>query len=208
MQETKETGVIYMLTNIINNKKYIGKAKSFRTNNKKHGALGRYLDHCSYALQGSIDVPLLYEDMRQNGTEIFIVSTLEVCLIPNLDEREKFHIIEQESYKNETGYNYFVGNNKPIDPAHKKHYETQKVNANKHRAVGGALRRSDDTSTLPPNIYKRKAGLFAQIKLQNTTGDSTLYNKAFFMKTDTDEVKLQKAQAWLASIKLQHQATL
>ena len=60
------------------------------------------------------------------------------------------------------------------------------------RAEGGALRQSDNTANLPPNVYKRKNGLFAQIKI-----GSTLYNKAFLKSTDTDVQKLEKAIAWL-----------
>jgi hypothetical protein len=66
------------------------------------------------------------------------------------------------------------------------------------RAEGGALRQLDDTTNLPPNVYKRKNGLFAQIKI-----GSTLYNKAFLKSTDTDVQKLQKAIEWLAITKQQ-----
>jgi hypothetical protein len=209
MEESITTGVIYMITNTINGKKYVGKCKSYRNYNDerpptKHGAEGRFKTHKSHSRCKPNDIPLLYKDMREFGVDMFNVEVLEVCLLENLKEREKFHTMDQESYKPDIGYNLFIGDNKPIDENHKKAYENKKATANKNRAVDGKLRRSEDVTDLPPNIYRRKAGIFAQIKLTNPTGKSTLYNKAFFMKADSDEVKIQKAKDWLDMIKIQH----
>ena len=101
-----------------------------------------------------------------------------------------------QTYKDDIGYNIFIGDNKPEDIKHKDEYEKNKVESNKLRAIGGKLRQSDDTISLPPNIYKRKDGLFAQIKI-----GSVLYNKGFLSSKDSHEQKLQKAIAWLAETK-------
>ena len=61
------------------------------------------------------------------------------------------------------------------------------------------MRQSDDVKDLPPNVYKRANGLFAQIKI-----NGTLYNKAFLSAKDSDEEKLQKAKNWLAETKQTH----
>ena len=202
MQETKLTGVIYMITNVSNNKKYIGKAYSYVKNGnqpiRKQGSEGRFYKHIKAATRGCNEIPLLYEDIRQYGKDNFKVSVLEVCLKEQLKERETYHIKNNMTYKENTGYNFHVGDNKPEDILHKKVYEDKKAESNKMRVEGGALRQSDDTTNLPPNIYKRKNGLFAQIKI-----GSTLYNKAFLKSTDTDVQKLQKAIEWLAITKQQ-----
>lgn len=209
MEESINTGVIYMITNSINNKKYVGRCKSFQLHGKgqppsKHGANGRFKSHKSKVRCGSTEIPLLYKDMKEFGFDVFSVEILEVCLLENLREREHFHTMAQESFKPDKGYNLFIGDNKPVDEGHKKMYENKKAIANKNRAVDGKLRRSEDVSDLPPNIYRRKAGIFAQIKLQNPTGKSTLYNKAFFIQSESEEVRIKKAQEWLEMIKKQH----
>ena len=50
------------------------------------------------------------------------------------------------------GYNYFVGDNKPNDSKHLLKYQTAKAESNANRAVGGTLRRKENSKNLPPNI--------------------------------------------------------
>jgi hypothetical protein len=203
LEESIETGVIYQIINTVNNKKYIGKAYSFvkhvRNPNYKHGTNGRFKRHLSNALNGNNEIPLLYNDIRHFGSEKFKAETLEVCLKKDLNQREEYYIKTLESFKDNIGYNYLIGNNKPEDNKHKKEYEQNKIESNKARAIGGKLRRSTETRNLPPNIYKRNNGLFAQIKI-----DSVLYNKSFLNSIDTDIEKLDKATRWLIHIKETH----
>lgn len=200
MQESEETGVIYMITNKVNNKKYIGKAYSYEKHGKKppsfYSSTGRLRRHKSNATRGDTEIPLLYEDMRKHGTDNFSVTTLEVCLKADLKARETYYTNLHKTFEKDIGYNYHIGDNKPKDSEHIKQYEDNKVLKNKTRAKDGKLRQSDDVKCLPPNIYKRTNGLFAQIKI-----NGTLYNKAFLSAKDTDEEKLQKAKDWLANIK-------
>ena len=202
-EESINTGVIYLIINTVNNKKYIGKAYSFvkhvRNPNYKHGTNGRFKRHLSNALNGNNEIPLLYNDIRQYGSNNFKAETLEVCLKKDLNCREEYYIKTLETFKDNIGYNYLIGNNKPQDNKHKEEYEKNKIESNKARAIDGKLRRSQDTLNLPPNIYKRKNGLFAQIKI-----DSILYNKAFLCYIDTDIEKLDKAIKWLKLIKETH----
>ena len=203
MEETNDTGVIYLITNAVNNKKYIGKANSFvkhvKNPNYKHGTNGRFKRHLSNALAGNNEIPLLYNDIRTSGSQNFKVETLEVCLKENLKEREEHYIRTLQTFKDDVGYNIFIGDNKPEDIKHKEEYEKNKIESNKLRAIGGGLRQSNNTIDLPPNIYKRSKGLFSQIKI-----NSILYNKAFLSSKDTDIQKLEKAKAWLVLTKETH----
>ncbi len=200
MEETINTGAIYVITNLINNKKYVGKANSFvkhvRNPNYKHGTNGRFKRHLSNAKQGNNEIPLLYDEIRNYGSNNFKVDTLEICLKDNLTNREHYHILNLQTYKENIGYNFLVGDNKPEDETRKKEYELKKVESNKIRAIDGKLRQSDETLDLPPNIYKRKTGYFVQIKI-----NSILYNKAFLSAKDKDDEKLKKAKDWLALTK-------
>lgn len=203
MEETINTGVIYLITNTVNNKKYVGKAYSFvkhiRNPNYKHGTNGRFKRHLSNANNDSNEIPLLYNDIRTFGSIHFKAETLEVCFKEDLKDKEEYYIRTLETFKDDVGYNIFIGDHKPEDINHKKEYEKNKIENNKLRAIGGGLRQSDNTKSLPPNIYKRKSSLFAQIKL-----NSILYNKAFFCAKDTDVQKLEKAMSWLTRIKEDH----
>jgi hypothetical protein len=209
MEEGLNTGVIYMIKNIENDLKYIGRAKSYSIrkngNITKHGANGRLKSHWGKVNMGKMEIPLLYNDMKKYGKDAFYIQVLEVCLLTDINKREEELILQHETYKPEKGYNMFIGDKKPIDPVKKKEYEYKKSDSNKTRAVDGALRQTESGRGLPPNINRRKAGIFAQIKIPNLNGGSTLYNKAFFLKTDSEEVKIQKAQAWLIQIKAQHE---
>jgi hypothetical protein len=200
MEENQDTGVIYMITNTINNKRYIGKAYSYEKHGKKppsyYGAAGRLRRHKSNAKRGSEEIPLLYDDMRKFGTDNFVVTTLEVCLKSELKTKETFYTNLHRTFDKEIGYNYHVGDNKPKDQEHIQKYEENKVHTNKIRAVDGKLRQSEDVMDLPSNVYKRTNGLFAQIKI-----NGTLYNKAFLSSKDSDEQKLQKAILWLENTK-------
>ena len=203
MQESENTGVIYMITNNVNNRKYIGKAYSYEKHGKRppsyYGSAGRLRRHKSNATRGSDEIPFLYDEMRKHGTDNFVVTTLEVCLKENLKERETYYTTLHRTFDKDIGYNYHVGDNKPKDQEYLKNYEEKKVHSNKARAVDGNLRQSDDVKNLPPNIYRRPNGIFAQVKI-----NSTLYNKAFLSSKDSDEQKLQKAVAWLNNIKQEH----
>lgn len=209
MEEGLNTGVIYMITNSENSLKYIGRAKSYSIrkngNITKHGANGRLKSHWGKVNIGKMEIPLLYNDMKKYGKDAFNIKVLEVCLLSDINKREEELILQYETYKPEKGYNMFIGDKKPIDPINKKEYETKKSDSNKNRATDGALRRTIDGTGLPPNINRRKAGIFAQIKIPNLNGGSTLYNKAFFLKTESEEIRIQKAQAWLTQIKAQHE---
>lgn len=204
MQETEETGVIYMITNLSNNKKYIGRVYSYEKHGRKpptyYSADGRLKRHKSNVLSGNNEVPLLYHDMRIYGVDNFTVSTLEVCQKEHLKEKEKYYIRLYNTCNNDNGYNYLVGNEKPIDDNHVKKYKDNKVLTNKRRAQSGGLRQSDDVIGLPPNVYKRATGYFAQIKI-----NGELYNKSFLSSNDSDEVKLQKAIQWINNIKTEHE---
>ena len=59
-EELDKTGVIYMITNLTNNKKYIGKAYSYVKNGKgrirKQGANGRFYKHIKASENNSNEV--------------------------------------------------------------------------------------------------------------------------------------------------------
>ena len=93
-------GYIYQITNLVNNKKYIGLTTStVQERWKQHlQALDRGI---SYAL---------YQAMRKYGVENFVIEELEEVPNDQLNEREKVYIAQKETFiKDGKGYNLTRG---------------------------------------------------------------------------------------------------
>ena len=80
-----------MITNIENELKYIGRAKSYSIRKNgvvtKHGANGRLISHWSKVNIGKMEIPLLYNDMKKYGELAFKIKVLEVCLLSDINKR-------------------------------------------------------------------------------------------------------------------------
>ena len=92
-------GYIYCITNLINNKQYVGKT----TYSVKRG----WKQHCSdYKKLKCANRPL-YKAMNKYGLEHFHIEEIENVENNMLDEREKYWIKYYNSYNN--GYNSTIG---------------------------------------------------------------------------------------------------
>ena len=87
---------IYKITNLINNKNYIGKTE--RTIEV------RWKEHLKN--QNTLDLPL-YRAFNKYGIENFEITQLEECLSENIDERENYWILHYNSCQE--GYNCTLG---------------------------------------------------------------------------------------------------
>lgn len=98
-KERYNIGYIYKITNIKNNKSYIGQTRATINH--------RYATHWYSALnENSLKYPL-YEDMRRLGKENFIIEQIEECPNDQLNDREKYWINYFDTYNN--GYNQTKG---------------------------------------------------------------------------------------------------
>lgn len=92
---------IYKITNIINNKVYIGKTIT--------SVAERFSKH-KYDAINKIDNSYIHNAMRKYGLENFVVQTLEECSELELSEKERFWINFYQSYDNpKKGYNLTPG---------------------------------------------------------------------------------------------------
>lgn len=108
----KITGEIYKITNIVNNKCYIGQTRSHYLNHEKYrpfGYLGRFNSHISEANCGIKNhCRYLDSSIRKYGSENFICEKILECSIDELDEYETYYISEFKS-KYPNGYNLTNG---------------------------------------------------------------------------------------------------
>lgn len=91
---------IYKITNMINNKVYIGQAQDIKR---------RWKEHRFSSKQGST---VLYLAMRKYGIENFSFEIIEECSMEEMSEKEIFYIKQYNSYvhaENSNGYNMTLG---------------------------------------------------------------------------------------------------
>lgn len=95
---------IYSITNIINNKKYIGETENLEERKRKHFQAGLRGYHDIRKFNGNkLECNGLYKDMKQLGLNNFTFEILEVCSYEEKLNKEKYWINKFNSYKN--GYN-------------------------------------------------------------------------------------------------------
>lgn len=107
------TGEIYIITNTVTQKSYVGQTVSHRKNRKKYrpfGYNGRFKDHISEAMCNTKAKQCAYlnSSIRKYKPESFIVEFIERCSMKNLDDREKYWISEKNTLF-PLGYNLTKG---------------------------------------------------------------------------------------------------
>ena len=103
---------LYRIVNIENGKKYIGQSVSHILNHNRYrpyGKEGRFRCHISEAYSNKKNQShYLNNAIRKYGALSFEIEHIEYCDIENADEREGYHILNENSiYPN--GYNLKIG---------------------------------------------------------------------------------------------------
>ena len=93
-------GYIYCITNILNQKKYIG--KTTKTVEQ------RFKEHCNDSKRKRCEKRPLYNAMNKYGINNFIVETLKECDNDKLEKYEQYYIKKFNTYGH-TGYNATKG---------------------------------------------------------------------------------------------------
>lgn len=93
------TGFIYVITNDINGKQYVGKTTDTLE--------GRFSDHCKDSVLKHCKGRPLYCAMNKYGKEHFHIAKLEECELNILPQREQYWISKLDTYHN--GYNATLG---------------------------------------------------------------------------------------------------
>ena len=156
---SKVFGHIYVITNTITNKKYVGKTLSHRKNHNKYrpfGFEGRFKDHISEALCNTKKKQCSYlnNSIRQYGKDTFKVELITECPKEELDTMEEQYIKEYNTlYPN--GYNLTSGGkvfkhiNCDTKPA---------IPTNKAKTRGGCTHRTSETRAKMVESLKKIKG--------------------------------------------------
>lgn len=92
---------VYMITNKINEKNYIGATKtSVKVRFRKHKSTSRNINDRNHSKP-------LYQDMRKYGMDAFEVTVLEECGVEEMSQKEAYYIEKYNSTHN--GYNIALG---------------------------------------------------------------------------------------------------
>ncbi len=161
------TGHIYKITNIKNNKIYIGQVVSHRLNKGKYrpfGYIGRFNDHISEALNNTKKKQCTYLNnaIRKYGKESFKVELLLECPKNSLDDSEIKYIKDCNSiFPN--GYNLTLGGK---TTEYVKIKNNEELNKPKKRGHEFGYKHSEETKN---KIKMRLADKKIKLKMQENT---------------------------------------
>jgi hypothetical protein len=122
---------IYIITNIVTNKVYIGKAKCFNFRQKEHLRKLKYGKHVNKHLQYSYN---------KYGKDIFTFNVLEECEYSLLDNKEKYWISYYDSTNDLKGYNLTYGGEGGVGTKETKEKQSKAHNRYKKRVYGFTLK--------------------------------------------------------------------
>ena len=119
VENLPEQAGIYVVTNLVNNKKYIGQSVNIRRRFKSHHLVDYCnINNCNYNTK-------FYQAIRKYGIDNFKVEILELCEdIKKLDEKEIKYIEQFDTFKN--GYNSTKGGQSWSENIHSKETEEKR----------------------------------------------------------------------------------
>ena len=90
INKMESSGEIYLITNKINGKYYIGQTLSISKNGRKHGTSERWKEHCYNATKRNrTSCPVLENAIRKHGKETFFIECVLKCDYGLLNYYEK-----------------------------------------------------------------------------------------------------------------------
>ncbi len=201
MNINKDQGEIYIITNIKNNKKYVGQTVSYHPSGKKAGAENRFKRHIESANKNK-GCPLLTNSIKKNGKENFIFEVLIKCHKKDLDNYERTYI-DLYNTLHPNGYNLDSGGK----IGKKLHEETKKKIGfnNRFIQVSDTDKENIRKSMEEVGLIELPIGIHYNHNTKNEyEGFKVGYNyiqRSFIAKGRTLTEKLQQALEYLELVK-------
>ena len=193
----KDFGDIYCITNITNNKQYIGQCVKFYSNGRKNGYKNRYKRHIREALNETSNCVVLSKAIKKYGLNNFKIYPILSCLKTDLNYYENYYIIKYNTLSPH-GYNLITG---------KSNYEISEYTRNKLKSITLTKERKIQIREhfLGKCFRKRKNDLPMYIYLIKNKGYEVRHNELKIRKVYTSkklnmDIKLKKAKEYLQSI--------
>ena len=196
---------IYFIVNTVNNKKYVGKAAKYVSqNNNKWGTEVRWKSHLREAFNpyNKDHCVLLNNALRKYGRDAFTVTKICDADSSEIDEKEIYYI-ELHNSLVPNGYNIRAGGN---DGMH-AHYERKEARLLEPKPL--RTRKNEEDKDLPKNIIAlRSSGVLTGYKVEISIRNSGKehYTKAF-KDTENPANALELAIKDLADLKLANPVT-
>ncbi|AYV78682.1 MAG: GIY-YIG-like endonuclease [Edafosvirus sp.] len=185
-------GLIYLVTNKINNKIYIGKTKTHYGDGKEFGVDGRFDVHFknakSTAKKTRNECPRFYNAIRKYGDENFSIETLLTCEVDEYDDKETEMIAKYDATNRDIGYNIALGG---------RGCAVQNVSEEARQAISKA----HDPNGMHNIREIRKKNILIGYRVKRKNKCVT-YTKQFSSTKNTVEENLELAKKWLDDLKL------
>lgn len=192
----KDFGDIYCITNITNNKQYIGQCVKFYSNNRKNGYKNRYKRHIREALNKTSNCIILANAIRKYEIINFTIYPILSCLKKDLNYYENYYIKKYNTL-HPNGYNLITG---------KSNFEISEYTRNKLKSHKHTIERKQQIREhfLGKCFQIRKNDLPMYIYLIKDKGYEVRYNELKVRKVYTSNkldmnTKLEMAKKFLQS---------
>jgi hypothetical protein len=184
-------GIIYMITDTSNGKRYVGQTRTHKWNHGKYrpyGTRGRLRQHISQS-KGGGGQPIL-KAIREHGAENFAIEEVQRCSDTDLCSREEYHICEQNTLA-PNGYNVRSVCHKP---------STSRKNPCNTDGLQAKRRKTYEDTDIVRAVVKTTTGCAPKVLVFFETLDKktarTMPRTTFSTCVDPMEVAMEKALAF------------